>query len=148
MDTKSKKEMTEAFQELIADILDKFEKYKQKDKDQVKAFLEQMKVLNKELDKYDSFFKNLIDRSQKNLIALINALDKTITKKEQQSYARDFSSLVNDILDKYEKYSPEDKTKVENTFNALLELNKKLEDYDLNIFQKALKAFNDNFGVK
>ena len=70
------------------------------------------------------------------------------TKKELN---KQIDLLVEDILDNYEKYSPEDKLRVKNLIEQMTKLNGVLDKYDKkkkSFWDKLTEAFNNFFGIK
>jgi len=58
----SKKEITKKLKEVVEDLMDNYEKYTESEKEQVKNQMQQMIILNKSLDKYDSWITRVYDK--------------------------------------------------------------------------------------
>ena len=52
-------------------------------------------------------------------------------KKEKKELIKKFKSIIDDLLDNYEKYTDEEKEKIKEIFQKVAELNTVLDKYDI-----------------
>ena len=52
-------------------------------------------------------------------------------KTEKKELLKNFKAVVEDLLDNYEKYTDEEKTKIKEVFEKVAELNAVLDKYDV-----------------
>ena len=71
--------------------------------------------------------------------------------KQSRELKKQFTKLVDDIFDNYDKYTVEEKSRVKNCFCQLKDLNSLLEKYDKktkNIWIEIMENFGNAAGLK
>ena len=54
-------------------------------------------------------------------------------KSEKKELLKNFKVVVEDLLDNYEKYTPEEKAKIKEIFQKVAEVNTILDKYDIEV---------------
>ena len=67
---------------------------------------------------------------------------------EKKELVKKFKVLIDDLLDNYDKYTDEEKAKIQDIFQKTTELNKILDKYDIEVkfnWSEYLTAISDYF---
>ena len=71
-------------------------------------------------------------------------------KSEKKALLKNFKAIIEDLLDHYEEYTDEEKTKVKEIFQKTAELNELLDKYDIDTtfnWQEYFTSVSGYFGA-